>query len=121
MRSIIFLLVITLSLVSCSSYSTLNQIDNEYPEIYCDTIEYIKTETFMSRSAIQNSLNDFGEIERTKISKTPTEIELTYAALTKFAQEKYGEDVMILNVIWDKKSGDESKRISATFDVVRCK
>lgn len=35
------------------------------------------------------------------------------------AKAKYGDDVTIMNVRWDIKNGN--KRISAIFDVVKCK
>ncbi len=43
---------------------------------------------------------------------------LTLAVLLKTAKDRQGYDVSIQNVRWDIKKG---KRISAIFDVVRCK
>ena len=43
---------------------------------------------------------------------------LTMYNLLKEARKKYGEDVTIENVRWDRKN---TKNISAVFDVIKCK
>jgi len=46
------------------------------------------------------------------------EKKITLFSLLNIAQEKYGKDVTIQNVRWDKRN---RKKVSVIFDVIKCK
>lgn len=101
----------------CYSWYTTVQYDNNYPEEYCPKMEYIETMTLSPVSVKQVKGTATGGSEVDIMTNYPSELRLTHANLTDLAQSKHGEDVMIVNVKWDRKN---RKRTGVTFDVVRC-
>lgn len=57
-------------------------------------------------------------IDATSSDSIISQEKLTLYNMLNAAKKKYGEDVTIQNVRWDKKN---KKNISAIFDVVKCK
>lgn len=118
MKRLFLFTAILLLLSSCYTWYTTVQADGNYPEEYCSNLEYIETMTLSPVTTKKVTGNATGGAEVNIMTNYPSEVRLTHSNLTDLAQSKHGEDVMIVNVKWDRKN---RKRTGVTFDVVRCK
>lgn len=99
----------SLFLISCSTYgvksSNLSN-DLNYGQA-CPNPAYVATMVLQPKA----SVDAYG--------KSLSLSNYTLEECVVSAKAKYGDDVTIMNVRWDIKNGN--KRISAIFDVVKCK
>ena len=104
-------------ILAISAFSSCNrpsvsafQPDGKYSNA-CPNPIYVAT---ISKSAESYTIDTYGN----KIPEFDSKA-LTLVALLDYAKSKYGEDVTIHNIRWDKKNG--RKRTGAIFDVIKCK
>jgi hypothetical protein len=118
------LVLIVLFLSSCAIYDIQTTTSDEaFTKVYCKNPEYLETKTLI-----------VGELRREKITSEKfnqnqngdvldwvriTPKDLTISEITSYIQSKFGKDVTISNLRWDIER--PSKKIGATFDVIRCK
>lgn len=111
-----------IALSGCTSYFTTDSLDDQnYPEVYCENLEYLATMNIGPETITYATNNHDGTTRTSTKLANIAEEELLHYNLLKTARAKFGEDVMIVNVKWDKLATSRKTRlIGVTFDVVKC-
>ena len=107
----VFLTLVIFSFSSCNRPSvTAFQPDSKFLNA-CPNPIYVAT---ISKSAETYSFDTYGN----QIPQFDQNA-LTLVTILNYAKAKYGEDVTIHNIRWDKKN--KRKRTGVIFDVIKCK